>query len=177
VYNGHKNTDYERHWYRSLCNFSEVESHPNILVTWLAGEAAKVVDKLDEEEVLATITDVLKSFTGDPGLVAPRRLLRHCWNSDEYSVGGWVFQSTALSEDQIEALTRPLPSQADPRLLFAGEATDKRFFGNLLGARLSGLREAQRILDREEAKSQIVKEVKCMIYNNGDTLQHVQRIT
>lgn len=43
--------DYERHWYRHLCNFAEVESQPNMLVTWVAGEAAKVVDKLDDEEV------------------------------------------------------------------------------------------------------------------------------
>ena len=50
--NESKTTDYERHWYRSLCNFTEVDSHPNILVTWLVGEAAKVVDKLDEEEVI-----------------------------------------------------------------------------------------------------------------------------
>ena len=64
----------------------------------------------------------------------------------------------------------------DPRLLFAGEATENRFFGNLLGARLSGLREAERILDREEYKSKIVKEVKCVIYNNGDTLQHAKKI-
>ena len=26
--------------------------HPNILVTWLAGEAAKVVDKLNDDEVI-----------------------------------------------------------------------------------------------------------------------------
>ena len=60
--NGYKNKDYERHWYRSLCNFSEVESHPNILVTWLAGEAAKVVDKLDDDEVtrLQTLGDIHK---------------------------------------------------------------------------------------------------------------------
>ena len=64
----------------------------------------------------------------------------------------------------------------DPRLLFAGEATEKRFFGNLLGARLSGLREAERILDREEYKRKIVKEVKCVIYNNGETLQHAKKI-
>ena len=44
-------TDYERHWYKSLCNFSEVESQPNMLVTWLAGQAAAVVDKLEDEEV------------------------------------------------------------------------------------------------------------------------------
>ena len=44
-------SDYPRIWYRSLCNFCEVENHPNVLATWLAGEAAKVVDQLDDEEV------------------------------------------------------------------------------------------------------------------------------
>ena len=53
---GISNTDCERHWYRSLCNFSQVESHPNILETWIAGEPAKVVDKLDDEEVGSRIT-------------------------------------------------------------------------------------------------------------------------
>ena len=47
-------SDYPRTWYRSLCNFCEVETHPNILATWLAGEAAKVVDQLDDEEVRNT---------------------------------------------------------------------------------------------------------------------------
>ena len=41
--------------------------------------------------------------------------------------------------------------------------------------RLSGLREAQRILDRDEAKSKIIKEVKCLIYTNGDILHHVKK--
>lgn len=47
----YRNKDYERHWYRHLSNFAEVENQPNMLVTWVAGEAAKVVDKLDDEEV------------------------------------------------------------------------------------------------------------------------------
>ena len=41
----------DRHWYRSLCNFSEVESQSNVLQTWIAGEAARIVDQLDDEEV------------------------------------------------------------------------------------------------------------------------------
>ena len=43
--------DVPRTWYRALCNFSEVDTQPNVLATWLAGEPAKVVDKLDDEEV------------------------------------------------------------------------------------------------------------------------------
>lgn len=52
-FNGLRNPkpDIPRTWYRSLCNFSEVDTQPNVLATWLAGESAKVVDKLDDEEV------------------------------------------------------------------------------------------------------------------------------
>ena len=43
---------------------------------------------------------------------------------------------------------QPLPYESEPRLLFAGEATHPQFWGQMLGARLSGIREAQRIIDR-----------------------------
>lgn len=39
------------HWYKNLSNFSEVENQPRFLSTWLSGEAATVVDHLDDEEV------------------------------------------------------------------------------------------------------------------------------
>ncbi len=52
-YNGFSaSEDAERHWYRGLCNFSEVENHPNLLVTWLAGDAARIADKLNDDEVI-----------------------------------------------------------------------------------------------------------------------------
>ena len=49
--NGGLSSRVDRHWYRSLCNFSEVESQCNVLQTWIAGEAARIVDQLDDEEV------------------------------------------------------------------------------------------------------------------------------
>ena len=50
--NLHINGLSSQHWYRALCNFSEVPSQPNLLQTWIAGEAAKIVDQLDDEEVI-----------------------------------------------------------------------------------------------------------------------------
>ena len=50
-------------------------------------------------------------------------------------MGGWPFQTTASCTKDIEALAQPLPSTEDPRLLFAGDATDSRYLGSLLGAR------------------------------------------
>ena len=70
------------------------------------------------------------------GLSPPRRLWRHRWNSDPYVLGGWAYQSTSSADEDIAAIAQPLPSPSDPRLLFAGEATDRRYLGTLLGARL-----------------------------------------
>ncbi len=50
-----------------------------------------------------------------------------------------------------KATSSPLPSQDEPRLLFAGEATHEKFWSFMHGARESGIREANRIL--KEIKS------------------------
>ena len=40
-----------RHWYRGISNFSEVDGHRNVLLCWVAGESARIADRLDDEEV------------------------------------------------------------------------------------------------------------------------------
>ena len=65
-----------------------------------------------------------------------------------------------ITEDNdFENLGQPLPCETDPRLLFAGEATHSKFWGQMLGARLSGIREAQRIIDRIQVVDRIEHEM------------------
>ena len=65
-----------------------------------------------------------------------------------------------VTEDEdFENLGRPLPCETDPRLMFAGEATHPKFWGQMLGARLSGIREAQRIIDRVKVQDQLDHEI------------------
>lgn len=149
----------QRHWYRGLCNFSEVDSQPNMLCSWVAGQNAAIADNLDDEEVILTVTDVLRRFTGDPGLAAPFKVHRHKWTTDPYSLGSWSYHALTTSDADPVSLARPLPSESDPRLLFAGEATDHRFLGTLLAARLSGLREARRILDNMDSVDKLAAEM------------------
>jgi len=42
---------HKRSWYRGICNFSEVDFHPNLLVCWIAGDSAATVDLLEDDEV------------------------------------------------------------------------------------------------------------------------------
>ena len=48
---GSCSSDQRRKWYKGICNFSEVDLQPNLLVCWLAGDTAAIADQLDEEEV------------------------------------------------------------------------------------------------------------------------------
>ena len=57
----------------------------------------------------------------------------------------------ALIPLDFDKMSTPLPSAEDPRLLFAGEATSAAYLSTLHGARLSGLREAERVWERMEA--------------------------
>ena len=40
-----------RDWFLYISAFSEVEAQPNLLVCWVAGSGARVVDQLEDEEV------------------------------------------------------------------------------------------------------------------------------
>lgn len=46
----------------------------------------------------------------------------------------------------INELQNPLPDALSPKILFAGEATIPKYLGTVFGARLSGIREADRII-------------------------------
>ena len=110
-------------------------------------------------QIIQTITDVLRKFTGDPGLSPPDKILRHLWCNDPLSLGTTSYPSLITEDDDFENLGKPLPCETDPRLLFAGEATHPKFYGQMLGARLSGIREAQRIIDRIEKVDKLATEM------------------
>ena len=57
------------------------------------------------------------------------------------------------NENTFFVTGQPLPSENDPRLLFAGEATDPKHWSFLHGARDSGIREAMRIISKSKFKS------------------------
>lgn len=137
-----------RDWYLYISHFSEVEGHPNLLACWIAGSGARIADQLTNSDLMDRLIWVLQKFTGDPGLPAPVKLFRATWSTMDNFLGSTSFSQLATEELDFQELSQPLPSATSPRLLFAGEATHPQYWGTLHGARLSGLREAKRVLDR-----------------------------
>jgi monoamine oxidase len=62
-------------WLRHITGFSEVEGQPNLLLMWIAGAAASLVDRLPDAEIVDAVGPLLRQFTGDPGLEFPSRLV------------------------------------------------------------------------------------------------------
>lgn len=63
------------------------------------------------------------------------------WTTDPFALGSYVYLPPGATPDDIDALAEP---EGD-RLLFAGEGTDKTFYGNVHAAVFSGIREAIRL--------------------------------
>jgi monoamine oxidase len=76
-------------------------------------------------------------------------------------MGSYIYLPSGALVADIDALAAP----ASDRLLFAGEATSRDGNGYVHGAILSGIREAERVLDRQgqgvELESGLVIELGC----------------
>ena len=78
-------------------------------------------------QILYRLGKVLRTFTGDPGLPSPSRVLRAAWSTDRFSLGSVSYLGREAGAEDFGALAAPLPGEADPRLIFAGEATSERY--------------------------------------------------
>ncbi|MCJ8730589.1 hypothetical protein PDJAM_G00186070 [Pangasius djambal] len=145
-------SDMKTAWIRKMSCFTVLkptERYGYILCGWIAGYESEYMETLPEEEVLHTMTHLLRRFTGNP-TIAPKKLVRSQWFHDPYTCGSYSYVAKGCSGQDIDNLAEPLPltgSEAKPlQVLFAGEATHKSFFSTVHGALLTGWREANRLI-------------------------------
>ena len=148
-----------QHWYRYILYFLPVEGQHNVLLFWVVGQAAAVVDRLPDQEIVDTIGWLLRKFTSDSTLPSPNRIIRHCWTTDPFTMGGYSYPSTKSQLSDYSHLSEPLPSSGQPKLLLAGEHTHQHYWSFLHGARLSGIEQAHKIIAwRQQTSTTLQKE-------------------
>ncbi|KAJ8969861.1 hypothetical protein NQ314_001545, partial [Rhamnusium bicolor] len=136
-------------WTKGLSAVEEVEGSKHVLCAYISGPEAVVMEHATDEEVAEGITKVLRQFTGDASLPYPSTVLRSKWASDPYFCGSYSYMNMNSNVGHQCDLSCPVPGACDPVppiLLFAGEATCAGHHSTVHGARLSGIREAERIL-------------------------------
>ncbi|XP_073335142.1 spermine oxidase [Pagrus major] len=145
----------EELWYKKICSFDVLyppERYGYMLSGWICGQEALYMERCDDETVAETCTELLRRFTGNPDIPKPWRVLRSSWGSNPFIRGSYSFTRVGSSGEDCERLAMPLPyansTKASPlQVLFAGEATHRKYYSTTHGALLSGQREATRLIE------------------------------
>ncbi|XP_075697944.1 peroxisomal N(1)-acetyl-spermine/spermidine oxidase [Rhinoderma darwinii] len=147
--------DLKQNWMRKLCIFVVLEPPEqlgHVLCGFIAGEESEFMETLTDEEILSSMTDFFRTFTGNPELPPPISILRSQWHSQPYTGGSYSYVAVGSSGSDVDNLAEPLPTHEEAlkplQVLFAGEATERNFYSTTHGALISGRREAQRLIDR-----------------------------
>ncbi|XP_061883077.1 spermine oxidase isoform X2 [Entelurus aequoreus] len=145
----------EELWYKKISSFDVLyppERYGYMLSGWICGQEALFMERCDDETVAEACTELLRHFTGNPDIPKPRRILRSSWGSNSYFRGSYSYTRVGSSGGDFERLAMPLPyanrTKAPPlQVLFAGEATHRKYYSTTHGALLSGQREAKRLVE------------------------------
>lgn len=136
-------------WTKGLSAVEEVYDSKQTLCAYVSGPEAAIMEHATDEEVAEKVTKVLRQFTGDTSLPYPSTLLRSKWATDPFFCGSYSYMHLNSHVGHQCDLGCPVPGSCDPIppiLLFAGEATCAGHHSTVHGARLSGIREAERII-------------------------------
>lgn len=121
-------------------DMTELAGAPTLVGLYGGRFAREVQGAWTDEEIVAGAVDVLSSIHGEE-IPAPRETAVSRWTTDPYSKGAYVYLPPGASPDDLAAIGEPEGS----RVLFAGEATEPDYYGNVHAAVMSGLREAHRL--------------------------------
>lgn len=132
-------------WTKQIIEISKIPTSKRVLEIIIGGAFYEHIEKLPDGELLDEVTKVLKKYLKNQSIPYPASALRSNWSSSACFFGGKPYFSTGSSVTDVKTLATPLGET--PALLFAGDATILEGFGSIDGARKSGIREAQRIID------------------------------
>jgi monoamine oxidase len=112
-----------------------------ILLAFAAADLGRKVDTWTDAQVLSSAMTALRTMYGRD-LPDPTSWQITRWGADPLAGGSYSFNALGSHPRMREALAAPI----DGRLYFAGEATERDWFGTVHGAYLSGQRAAREIL-------------------------------
>ena len=116
-----------------------------ILLGFSAGSHARMLETKSLGELAGASVKMFRRAYGS-AVPEPEAVLRTTWSKEPQSYGSYSFIAVNAKGSDFEALAEPVSD----RLLFAGEATNREHPGTVHGAYLSGVREAERIIEMAE---------------------------
>lgn len=135
-------TPEERDKFNYFVNVKKFNPHANALLTFAYADYARQTERMTDEEVTNEIMAHLRDIYGND-IPSPTHLLRTKWQSNENAFGAYSFTAIETEMQHFDDLAEAVNEQ----LFFAGEHTEIEYFSTAHGAYLSGIREADKIID------------------------------
>ncbi|XP_050530780.1 spermine oxidase-like [Daktulosphaira vitifoliae] len=141
--------DCQWHWSKGVSGIHEVPGSTNVLNMTVTDKDALTVEVMDNAILTDEIHALLCKFRNDPHLVRPTHVTATKWSTNPNFLGFKTYMNTSSDISHIHDLASPLSAcnNMPPVIGFAGEHTSPEYYGTLHGSRMSGIREANRIVE------------------------------
>lgn len=118
--------------------------HPtvNALITFAYADYGRLTETMTDAQIIDEIMLHLKDIYGN-SIPNPTNLLRTKWQTNENSFGAYSYTAVGTEMQHFDDLAE----EVNDKLFFAGEHTEADYFSTVHGAYLSGIREANKIID------------------------------
>ncbi|XP_065322303.1 lysine-specific histone demethylase 1A-like [Gordionus sp. m RMFG-2023] len=132
-----------------------------ILTAIISGYAARLLEKLNDDLLVDRCLTILKRIFGNDNVPFPKESIVTRWGADIWSKGCTSYLPPGVSSKEYDVMSLPtrakytgddnsqnsgnLTKNSDYKIFFAGEHTSSINPGTVLGACISGMREAVRI--------------------------------
>ena len=140
-------------WCQYIYGFEGVLNYPNMLMGWISGDAARYAESLPDEIISQDIKMYLESILQKHyqnekwELPTIEKVFVTRWSSNPNFRGVYSFRNHQCDLQGIanKDLAQPIFIDGFPKILFAGEATDKDHYGTVHGAMSAATREVNRL--------------------------------
>lgn len=118
--------------------------HPdtNALMTFAYADYARQTEIMSDQQIIDEIMEHLKDIYGKD-IPKPTSMLRTKWQSNENAFGSYSYTTVDTKMSHFAMLAEEI----DDKLFFGGEHTNTDYFSTAHGAYLSGIREADKIIN------------------------------
>nr|XP_021201085.2 peroxisomal N(1)-acetyl-spermine/spermidine oxidase [Helicoverpa armigera]XP_021201087.2 peroxisomal N(1)-acetyl-spermine/spermidine oxidase [Helicoverpa armigera]XP_021201088.2 peroxisomal N(1)-acetyl-spermine/spermidine oxidase [Helicoverpa armigera] len=140
-------------WVTEIFGLWTIDYQPNVLLAWIYGKGAEMMEKASVEEVQAGVKKLLDTMVTEFKVTPIKDLIRTKWASNKLARGAYAYRTVALEENGGSAIVLSEPlyhANKFPVVCFAGEATSHHRHSDAHGAVESGFREADRLIETFE---------------------------
>jgi monoamine oxidase len=123
-------------------NVKKFNPSVNALMTFAYADYARQTETMTDAQIIGEVMSHLKDIYGT-SIPNPTNLLRTKWQANENAFGAYSYTAVSTEMKHFEDLAATINN----KVFFAGEHTEVDYFSTAHGAYLSGLREANKIIN------------------------------